>query len=121
MSNNRVAGRIFFKVDGQQYSVKASITYNLGVAKRESMSDAAHEHFYKETAQVPYIAGELVDKNSVDVAMFLALDEVTITAELANNKTIVLRDAWQTGEGEVNAEEGMLGFKFEGKSAEEVK
>jgi hypothetical protein len=120
MSNSRIAGRIFFSVDGQQHAVGASITYNLGRSKRESMSSSAHEHFYKEAAQVPYIAGELIDKGTLDVAKFLDLDGVTITAELANSKTIVLRDAWQVGEGEVNGEEGMISFRFDGKSAEEL-
>lgn len=120
MSNSRVAGRIFFKVDGQQYSVGASVTYNLGLPKRESGSDSSFEHYYKEKPQVPYVSGELLDRNSVDVAKFLALDEVTVTLEIANGKTIAFRDGWQAGEGEINAEEGMIGFKFEARSAEEI-
>lgn len=119
--SGRVSGTIIFKVDGQQYSVFAGISYSLGRAKRESFTDSAHEPHYKEVGQVPFIAGELIDKNSVDVAKFLEVDEVTITAELANGKTIVLRDAWQVGEGEVNAEEGKIPFRFEGKSAEELR
>ncbi|WP_261840950.1 phage tail tube protein [Aliamphritea ceti] len=121
MSNKLVSGRIFFKVDGQQYSVSAGITYNLGRPKRESGSDSSFEHHFKEVAQVPYISGELFDNKSLDVAKFLDLDNATITAELATGKSIVLRNAWQTGEGEVNAEEGKIPFKFEGESAEEVK
>jgi hypothetical protein len=118
---NRVAGRLFFKIDGQQYSVKAGITYNLGRPKRESMSDAEFNHYFKETAQVPSISGELIDKGDVDLAAFLELDGVTITAELANGKTIVLRNAWQTAEGETNTEESTVSFKFDGESAEEIK
>jgi len=118
---NRVAGRLFFSIDGQQYSVKAGVTYNLGRPKRESMSDASHKHFYKETAQVPHISGDLIDNGSVDVAKFLELDGVTITAELANGKTVVLRNAWQSSEGDVGTEESSLSFKFEGESAEEIK
>lgn len=117
---NRVAGRLFFSIDGQQYSVKAGVTYNLGKAKRESMSSAAHKHFYKETPQVPSISGDLIDDGSIDVSKFLELDGVTITVELANGKTIVLRNAWQSGEGQVSTEESNISFKFEGESAEEI-
>ncbi len=118
---NRVAGRLFFSINGQQHSVKAGVTYNLGRPKRESMSDASHKHFYKESAQVPHISGDLIDNGSVDIATFLELDGVTITAELANGKTIVLRNAWQSAEGDVGTEESNVSFKFEGESAEEIK
>lgn len=121
MSNSRVSGRLFFKVDGQQYSVSASVSYNLGRPKRESFSSSAHEHFYKEVPQVPYIEGEVIDNGSLDVAKFMDLSDATITAELRNGKTVVVRNGWQAGEGTVNAEESKMPFKFEGQSAEEVK
>lgn len=121
MSKNRVAGRLYFKVDGQQHNVKAGITYNLGKPKRETISTAAHKHLYKETPKVPFIAGELIDTGDLDLGVFQELDGVTITAELANGKTIVLRNAWYADDGDANSEEATVGFRFEGESAEEVK
>jgi predicted heme/steroid binding protein len=119
--SNKIAGKIYFKVDGHQYHATGSFSYGLGGSKKETMSTSDHEHFFKEKAKVPFIEGEIIDKNTIDVATFLELDGVTVTAELANGKSIVLRDAWQVGEGDVNGEEGKIPFRFEGKSAEEVK
>ncbi len=122
MSNpNRVAGQIFFKVDGQQYSVKGGMTCNLGRPKREGKRDASYEHYYTEKPQVPFIEGEIIDRKDLDVAKFLDLDGVTVTLELANGKTITLRNAWQAGDGNGGTEEASIAFKLEGKSAEEVR
>lgn len=120
MSSNRIAGRLFFLIDGKQYSVKAGVTYNLGKPKREGMSDASHEHFFKETPQIPFCSGDLIDKDTVDVEKFLELDGVTVTLELANGKTIVFRNAWHAGEGTISTEEANMPFKFEAKSAVEI-
>jgi len=116
----KLAGKIYFSIDGQQYTVKAGVNYNLGAAKREAVSGADFSHHYKETPQVPFVEGSLFDKKDLAVTKFLELDGVTVTLELDNGKTIVYRNAWQSGEGTMNTDEGFLPFRFEAESAEEV-
>ncbi|WP_299376023.1 phage tail tube protein [uncultured Kiloniella sp.] len=118
---NARAGKIFFKVDGTQYDAKGGFTYNLGKDKKEGMVGHDKVHGYKITPQIPFIEGEITDHSKLDVAKLLELDDVTITLELANGKTILLRNAWYAHEGTAGTEEGNIPVRFEGLSAEEVK
>lgn len=118
---NRRAGRIFFKVDGTQYDAKGSFSYNLGEDKRDAIVGADGVHGYGTTVQVPFIEGAVTDRPDIDLKSVLKLDGVTVTLELANGKTIVLRDAWWAGEGTVTTEAAEIPARFEGLSAEEMK
>jgi len=118
---NRRAGTIFFKVDSTQYDAKGNFTYNLGAPKREGIVGADKIHGYMEKIQVPFIEGEITDRADLDVEALLNLDGVTVTLELANGKTVLLRDAWYAGEGTVGTEEANIQVRFEGLGAEEVK
>ena len=120
MANQRRAGTVYFKVDGQIYDAKGTFTYNLGLPKRDAIVGADVIHGYMEKIKVPFIEGEITDRGNLDVATFQKLTDVTVTLELANGKTIVLRNAWYAGDGDVKTEEANIQVRFEGKSAEEV-
>ena len=102
--------------------VKAGVSYGLGNWKRESIAGGDRIHGYKETPQPAFIEGEVTDKGSDDTKAFLELDDSTITLELANGKTIILRNAYQVGEGNVGTEEANVAFRFEStEPAEEMR
>lgn len=117
---NRRAGRIFIKVDGVQQDAKGSFTYNLGRDKREPMVGADQVHGFKETPQVAMIEGKITDRSDFDLAAFLDLTDTTVTLEVSNGKTIVLRNAWYAGDGNVETEEAEIEVLFHGLSAEET-
>ncbi|MGD9638384.1 MAG: phage tail tube protein [Alphaproteobacteria bacterium] len=119
MSNAR-AGTIYLKVDGTLRDAKGDFTYNLGKSKREAIIGADGVHGYKETPQVPFIEGAITDDSDLDLANFVTQDDVTVTLELANGKTIVLSDAWYASEGDVTTSEGEIKVRFEGLNAEEI-
>ena len=48
-------------------------------------------------------------------------EQQTVTIDLANGKSIVLRDAWFAGEGTGNTEEGNIAVRFEATSAEKLR
>ncbi|WP_339860386.1 phage tail tube protein [Thalassospira alkalitolerans] len=122
MSNpNRRAGRIFFKVDGAQHDAKGGFTYNLGADKRDAIVGADGVHGYGTKVQVPFIEGAITDSKDLDLEAFVNLDGVTVTLELANGKTIILRDAWYSNEGSGSTEEAEIAIRFEGLSGEEMK
>ena len=93
-TNNRRAGRIYFKVDGTQYDAKGKFSYNLGLDKREAIVGADGVHGYKSTPQVAHVEGAITDSADLDLATFQGADNVTVTLELANGKVIVLSNAW---------------------------
>ncbi|MHC8366297.1 phage tail tube protein [Pseudomonas sp. ZT5P21] len=118
--NKRVGGIISFKVDGDMYFAKGDFTYNLGKPKREGVVGSDRVHGYKETPQIPFIEGEITDRNEMSLETLLGIKDATITLELANDKVIVLREGWYASEGTVNTGEGNVPARFEGMSAEEV-
>jgi len=118
---NRRAGKIFFKVDGRQHDAKGSFTYNLGGEKRETIVGSDGVHGYSAMPMAPFIEGVITDSADLDVAATKALDGVTVTLELANGKTIILRDAWFVSEGDVTTENAEFQVRFEGLDAEEMK
>lgn len=121
MSRNRISGRIFFKINGHQKMVRAGVNYGLGTWKRESVVGADGMHGYRETPQAAFVEGEISDSTGLDVRAFLELDEATVTLELANNKTIVFRNAYNVSEGTVGTDESNIAFRFESKDpAEEM-
>lgn len=120
-SNKRVGGIISLKIDGDMYFAKGDFTYNLGKPKKEAVVGSDRVHGYKETPQVPFIEGEITDRQEMSLEALLDITSATITLELANSKVIVLRESWFASEGTGNTGEGNIGVRFEGMSAEEVK
>lgn len=118
--NQRVGGIIDLKVNGQVQNAKGAFTYNIGSNKRTGVAGADVVHGYTETVQVPYIEGEITDRQTLNLRDLLDMTDGTVVLGLANGKSIVLRNAWYAGEGEGNTEEGAIGVRWEGLSAEEV-
>lgn len=119
--SQRRGGLIQVQVNGELYDAKGNFTFNLGRPKREAIVGSDAVHGYKEVPQVAFIEGEFTDRGTMDLEKLLLMKDATVTLQLANGKVIVLRDAWYASEGTGNTEEGNVGFRFEGKSGEEIR
>jgi hypothetical protein len=119
--SQRRAGILFLKINGNIYDAKGNFSYNLGREKRESIVGADKVHGYKSMVQPAFIEGEITDSADLDLEALILTDDATITLELANGKVIVLRNAWYSGEGTGQTEEGNIAVRFEGASGEEVR
>ena len=117
---NRVSGLLYVRVDGIQRNALGNWTYNLGTPRREAVVGADRIHGYKEMPQPAFIEGEITDQSDLDLAALQKLDDATVTLELGNGKTIVLRNAWYASEGTVGTENANVQVRFEGLSAEEI-
>lgn len=115
---SRIGGTLFVATNGTRLAVKGSWNVGFGRSKREAVVGADQVHGYKEMPQVGFIEGEASAVPDLDVPALLDLRDATITAELANGKVAVLREAWQAGEGTLSTEEGGLPVRFEGLSLE---
>lgn len=116
----RVGGIIFVKVDGNQYDAKGQFTYNLGIPKREAVIGHDRHHGYKELPQEAYIEGEITDSGTLDVKALMTISDATVTLELANGKVVMLRNAYFSGDGNIQTEEGNIAVRFTGESAKEI-
>jgi Phage tail tube protein len=118
--SQRKGGIIQVQVNGVLQDAKGAFTYNLGRPMRSAVVGADGVHGFTEKPQVAFIEGEVTDRGSLDLAALVTTEGATVTLILANGKTIVLRDSWYASEGTGNTEEGNIGVRFEGKSADEV-
>jgi len=119
---SRRGGIIYVKADSYQFDVKGQFEYNLGVPKRDPIIGHDGTHGYKEVPQEAYISGEITDSADMDLKNdLLNLTGATITLELANGKVIVLEEAFYSGDGTGQTEEGNITVRFTGITAKEIK
>lgn len=115
------AGVITLKADGGTLDAKGSFTYNLGFVRRQMIAGADRVHGAYSAVQVPYIEGIITDGDQVDLSAVMNAVDITVTLDLDNGKTIVLRQAIYAGEGNVTTEQGEIAVRWEGKSAQEIR
>lgn len=120
MAGNKRAGILYFKRNGTVLDAKGNFTYNLGRVKRDAIVGADRVHGFKEVPQVPRIEGEITDKGDLSIADILNAEDDTITLEIRNGKTVVLKEAWFAGEGDIGTEEANIAVLFQGISCEEI-
>lgn len=120
MASKAVAGTAYIKADGKQFPLRGSLTVSAAVIEREGISGQDGVHGYKEMPRVPFISCDISDGEDVSVPELMAMTNVTVTAELANGKTYVLRNAWVADAVEIDTVEGQMTVKWEGESCDEV-
>lgn len=116
----RLAGTLYFKVDGKQYPAKGNFTYNLGAFKNEMMVGVDGPHGHSSVPQVPFIEGEITDMPDTPLKPLLNSVGGTVTLELANGKVIALQQAVYCHEGTVETETAKVPVRFEGIRADEI-
>lgn len=117
----RVGGIITLKVDGSRYSAKGDFTYGLGTPKREPVIGTGDIAGYKETPQVAFVEGAITDSPDIKTVDIANITNATIVLELANGKSIVLREAYFAGDAQGTTGEGEFAIRFESVSkADEV-
>ena len=120
MPNRRVGGIIFFQLDGELFQAKGEFTYNLGVPKRDEVVGPDGVHGFSELPQAPRIEGAVTDNDETDLEALLRFRDGTATLQLANGKTVVFREAFYSGDGDVTTNEGEIGIMIRAISAQEV-
>lgn len=119
MATNFLAGTASLSVDGTTYLLEGAFKYNPSTVKRESLTGQDGVHGYKEMPMAPYITATLRDSGGLTIHDFNAMKSVTVTAELANGKTIVGRGMWTVESQEVDTTEGTLEVRWEGPQVTE--
>lgn len=115
----RIAGVAFLKLDGIQFSLRGALTISSFSSTKAGISGLDGVHGYSETPRVPSIEAEISDMGGLSIAALQTLTNSTITAQLANGKVYILRNAWTAGEVENTAEDGKCKVKWEGVSMSE--
>jgi hypothetical protein len=120
MAARRIAGVAYIFVDGRQYPLRGSLTISIDTIERAGVAGQDGVHGFIETPRVPWIEGDISDLGELSLTALQAMADVTVTAELANGKVYVLRNAWTATAREFDAAEGQASVRWEGMSAEEM-
>jgi uncharacterized protein YlzI (FlbEa/FlbD family) len=115
----RVAGIAFLKRNGEQLPLRGNFTVHVTVTERTGIAGQDGIHGFSENPRVPAIEGDVTLTADISIEDLQTSNEDTVTAELANGKTYVLREAWLAGLQELNTGEGMVRLRWEGMSIDE--
>jgi Phage tail tube protein len=116
----RIAGVAFLKVNGNQYPLRGNLTVSPSPFERAMIAGQDYVHGYSELPRVPYIEGDFSTLQGLSIETIAAMVNVTVTAELANETTFVLREACCRAALEINAREGQYRVRFEGVQCDEI-
>jgi hypothetical protein len=116
----RIAGIAFLKVDSDLYPLRGNFTVSPSPFERAGIAGQDYVHGYSELPRVPYIEGDISLVAELSIEALDAITNASVTAELANDKTYVLREAWTKSAHELNTRDGLTRVRFEGVSCTEI-
>jgi len=115
----RIAGIAYIKVNGQQFPLRGNFTVTPTDVERTGIAGQDGFHGYSEMPRVPSIEGDITTLPGLSIENLQSMTNETVTAELANGTTYVLREAFTAGVREINAQEGSVRVRWEGATCYE--
>lgn len=114
------SGIVYIRVNGVQVTIAGEdIEIDPGLDASEPLIGMDRSLGYKSTPRPASISFSARDHDELEVGPLLRTENATVTAEMLNGKTWVLRNARQVGEGTVNPVEATIALRFLGPSIEE--
>jgi hypothetical protein len=114
------SGIVYIKLDGVQYMAKGDFKYKLGGLKREASRGVDGHTAMKEMFENGKIEGNIADPGSLDLKAIQTAENISVQLEMNNGKVVVLRNAFYTGDAEMDAIEGQTTIVFEGPECVEM-
>lgn len=111
-----LAGTASITVAGTSYLLEGAFKYSPSSVKREALLGMDGFHGWKETPVTGSISCSLRDTGNLTVADFNAMRSVTVSATLANGKTVVGSRMGAVEVQEVDSVDAKFDIKFEGPS-----
>jgi hypothetical protein len=109
-----VAGEAFVKVDGRQLSVRGTLTISPNHRTRTAVAGLDGPHGFQAVHRMPYIEIEITNRTQFPLTDLEGITDSTVTAELETGEVWVLRNAFQSGDLELNAADGTATVRFDG-------
>ena len=106
----KVAGTVYFKVDGEQIEVTGAAEAPTTNVTRESLRPG----FYSETDRIPYLKVDALHTPALSLKKLQDATDMTVTCEFKNGRTYVLSGAYQVGEPVSTGDDGKVQLQFDG-------
>lgn len=114
MSNKKVAGTCYIKVDGDQLAVTGGVEAPLTDVEREAFKTSAGVH-YSETDVIPYVKVECVVPKDFPREAITKNDDLTVTVEFASGSVYVLSGAFLVNPAALKGDDGKVELEFNGE------
>ncbi|MDU4291091.1 phage tail tube protein [Mixta calida] len=118
-TSRRLAGTANVAVNGVTIMVAGKFKYRPSKLKRETLTGMDSVHGYKESPTSGLISMDVRDSGGTTVSDFNDMTNVTVTAMLANGKTIIGVGMWTTDTQEVESEDAVFSVTFESDDVSE--
>jgi hypothetical protein len=116
-----LGGHLTLKVNGKLYNCEGEFKYGGGEYKRNAVLGTNGVVGYSTEATTPYIEGNIFKKN-ISQKDITAIEDATVTLELADGTIFSLYNAWTVNDkgGEASSKDGKIAVRFEGMKKIEV-
>jgi len=118
MAKGRIAGVAYVYGGGLNFSLKSDLEIDDQELVRAMLAGQDGVPGPQEMPKVPSVTMTVSTDRDIDMDVLRNLVGVTITCELANGASYVLRNAVYVDESTVNTTEGEVGLKFSGESGD---
>ena len=117
----RVGGTVTLTVGGNRVPMMGNWTWSLGGFANEAAVSSVDVVGFTSTRSAPFLDGESVMADDVDVAELGELEGETAILELPDGSMVVFRDCFRAGDPPVvNTESGNFSLRLEAGAAELV-
>lgn len=106
----KVAGTVYIKADGVQFTVTGGVEVPLSDKKRESIAPGC----YKEEDLVPYVKATVVDTPDLPIKQIMTATDQTITVEFGNGRVYVLSGGYVVDEPSAKGDDGAIDIQWDG-------
>ena len=115
----RIAGIAFLFVNNNQMALRGNFTVSPAVVERTMLAGQDGVHGYQELPRVPYIEGDISTVPTLNLKDLEAQVNVTVVAQLANQKQYTLGQAICKAGFEANSRDGQVRVRWEGITCQE--
>lgn len=106
----KVAGTVYIKADGVQFTVTGGVEVPLSDVKRESVAPG----FFKEEDLVAYVKATVVDSPDLPIKQIMAATDQTVTVEFKSGRVYVLAGAYVVDEPSAKGDDGTIDIQWDG-------
>ncbi|MNU43031.1 Phage tail tube protein [compost metagenome] len=106
----KVAGTVYFKVDGEQLEITGAAEAPTTNSTRETLRPG----FFSENDRVPYLKVDALHTPGFPLKKLQDATDMTVTCEFKNGRTYVLSGAYQVGEPVTTGDDGKVQLQFDG-------
>lgn len=115
----RLAGVVAFTIDGDAWDVAGDLEYSPTTIVRATVKGQSRVEGFSEMPAEGYVSASLRDRPDATVYSLNLKTSATLTAQLANGKTVYGAGMWQVGEIGVRTTEATFTVRFDGTSVTE--